>query len=626
MILAVSCLLVVDDTIGWSQSRSPQRPLDPPVKGPVQDAYAGIAKEITESYRLAGDRVNGDPLARFMDTLARNSTVPEVRLAASHIVGLNVDSVKEVERAKQRRDEIIERAKSRLARARRGDFTHDETFEYYDSGAGRWVQQSRTIDDNFWAEHWSNIELYYAEKDTDGVIANRIDAVKHTRMHSSRARAWDELIPELPEQFSGPQSSSPLVTVRFTPVERNITPEVASQYRPQGYSELFQGRYVAKNISGRELHHVTFAVDLFHFSTLPRVTSRHVYYVTRWKNGEELELSNMLVRDPTRGGNQYHLPIFHRNGDANTLPNPELLEMAGVVRMVLTVWSNQAKQRATTIDLQQRIDKIAPALIEIAENTLRSPQFDFSAVKPSKVTSLNRRNQISTSIRSEREQIQSMEKRATLILGRYLLPLMLVLPANSPYAARAKELLASPSKALAKIQNQIPTELLQACAAGKTYRGAFSGVGNAGELGIIFTECLGDGRTIRAEIFNPKHPAQTRPLGGYLAKNRDGLQIIFLYALGVSSEWTAPAHDSNAIDPFRPNVLIFGFELSDGDLTGLCCTGNSLESYHSPPFGSMSYKLSPIESTDAQLKDAQKRVRLKSKWRVPKPGQPLIPK
>jgi hypothetical protein len=203
---------------------------------------------------------------------------------------------------------------------------------------------------------------------------------------------------------------------------------------------------------------------------------------------------------------------------------------------------------------------------------------------------------------------------------------MFVLPADSPYAIRAKEMLTSPSKALAQIQNQKPIELLQACAAGKSYRGEYSGVGTGGGLGILFTDCLGDGRTIRAEIFNPKRPEQTRPLGGYLAKDRDGVPIIFLYALGLASEWTAPAHDPNAIDPFRANVLIFGFEFKGGDLTGLCCTGNSLESYHSPPFGSIAYQLSPIESTDEQLKDAQKRVRLKSRWRVPKPGQPLIPR
>ena len=114
------------------------------------------------------------------------------------------------------------------------------------------------------------------------------------------------------------------------------------------------------------------------------------------------------------------------------------------------------------------------------------------------------------------------------------------------------------------------------------------------------------------------------PLGGYLANDRDGMQIIILYALGLASESTAPVHDRNAVDPFQTGELIFGFELSDGDLTGLCCAGNSLESYHSPSFGSMAYQLSPIESTDEQLKEAQARVRTRSKWRVPKPGKPLI--
>lgn len=199
----------------------------------------------------------------------------------------------------------------------------------YDPSAKRFVQKTHTYDDSEAVYLNARERLLRLQQKSGEDLRRQVENNKAVQIHMARAKAWDEPVPAMPEKFCGPDSDAPLVSVRLTPRVRSTAPVDPRYYRPNGFSERFDSQYVASNVSGRELQHVTLAVDFYHFSTVSEVTARHVYCVPLWKTGEQLTLSRMLVPDESRGGSRYNVPINYRDGNSNTPADPELLEMAG---------------------------------------------------------------------------------------------------------------------------------------------------------------------------------------------------------------------------------------------------------------------------------------------------------
>lgn len=602
----------------------PRQP-DPPTKNPSQAAYALIAKEITESYRHQGNDVDGNPLENLKAAMEKNDWETPIQKAAGHIAQLSRDSAVRLKMAKVNRDNRIQSARNQMARAERGDYIREETRTYTDSN-GRTFSRTYTFDDSDIMYARAKSDLAAAETMTDVVLQFKNEAERQHRLHSARAHAWDELVPIMPQRFAGPVSKSALVNVRFVPKKVPIDPVHPYPRHSTGYSERFQGQYVATNVAGRELRHVTFAVDFYHFSTGSDATTRHVYYIPRWGQGEEIELSRILIPGNAYVDFRYKIPT---TGHINDPPHFELDGMAGVIKLEVTVWSNEATQEKTSIIVRERAETIAPILLGVAEKTLTNSQFNFAAARPASSKTLGGKSSKPKSGLSSKQggppkkPALSMEERATNLMAAYLIPLIDALPESSPYSQKARRYLVDPKGARESLQQETQTGLTAACTPGKQYEGTFNGRNNNGKLGIIFTECSADGKSIRAEIYNPKTPSQTRPLGGYIALNsKTTREFIFLAALAPASEWEAPKQNQFALDPFRSTVLTYGFELADGKLKGMCTTGNSLEAYIFTANNYMSLQLDAAPSDAGKLKEAQQRVKANRKLKVPQPVNP----
>lgn len=599
----------------------PKPQVDPATKNTSQAAYAMIARQITQSYRLRGDDVIGNPLENLMAALESNLVEPPLQRAAGCIAQLTRDSDARLESLKEDREFRIRYAKIRMERAERGEYIREETYQW-DESDGRTYTRKVYFDDNEDVYLNAKGELAKAENTTDLQLKLKNDSDKESRIPAVCTRAWDELVPVMPDKFAGPVSNSPLVTIRFVPETRHIDKVYPYPQYSTGYSERFQGKYVAKNVSGKELRHVTFAVDFYHFSTMPEVATRHVYYIPRWGKGEELEMSRMLVPDKTRGGYRYKIPTTDHINDP---PHFELDGMAGVLKMDLMVWSNEAKQNKTTVTFRERAEKMAPVLLGVAEKTLTSSQFNFAAAqsvaKAAKSKPIPAKPAKSKS-GPPKKPTQSMEERATTLMAGYLSPLIEVLPKSSPYSEKARHYLVDPKGARENLQKSKQSGLLAACAVGQRYEGDFNGRKGNGKFGILFTECSADGNAIRAEIYNPANPKQTRPLGGYVAVNRKTTaEFVFLMALAPASEWTKSAIDAFSLDPFAPAIQTYGFELVEGQLKGMCTTGNSLSGYVYAATDYLGHELAAVSSDSSQLEAAKQRIKANPKWKIPQPGQ-----
>jgi len=557
----------------------------PGTKSKAQSEYAVIAEELSQNYSLGGHHVINEPLENFMASVAKNAIDPVIQRAASHIADLTLDTKRLIAKAKQSREDRIQVAESTLARARRGEYSHDETHEYH-TPAG-WVTKTNRIDDNYVAAFWANIMLSSAKKDTDEVIHARLNGTKAIRMNYARADAWDELLPKMADSFAGPDSPKPLVEVTYhdEPLPKAID-QLAYQQRQKGFSQFFTGKYKAKNVSNKTLNHITFAVDFYHYATLPEVTMRHVYYVPLWKAGEELELSKIFLIQPDIAW-KFAVPFDYRANNANTPPPPDLIEMAGVVRMKITLWANEAKQRPTTIDFQQRIDKVIKAVVDLAEDLVSSsiPFYESS------------------------------------VIVRSLRAIQPLLPDQSVEAQKVKLMLTDPKKSRQLIQKRDRNLLVQSCAVGKRYTNEETAHSDWDSLGAIFTACDTTGKQIRAEIFSARKPDQTRTFVGNIDISDKGIPTVTLKPVGLAINWPPYAGPDTENHPFLENTIACTFELSD---EGLRCIS------WKQGYGTSQrwYELAAAPANDQQLKAAQERSRkvssrdLKKAFEQERPGNP----
>lgn len=541
-----------------NHSRSPA----PKAKNPDQEAYASFAQSISQDYRMSGDLVQETISDRLMASIEKNAAMPELRRAAGYYVNLNRLAAVRVERAKQQREESLRIADIITEKAARGDYFHEETHEYHTSAG--WVQKTRRIDDGQLASAWARIMRASAKANTDEVIQQRADKRKQYEVHIARSYAWEELIPKFPERFSGPDSDKPLVEVRLVPrsLNRSTVTEDDIARRQPDHSELFPGKYMVINQADRDLTHVTLMVDFHHVSTLPDTTSRHVYYVPRWRRGEELELSRMLVPNDNVSL-RYHVP--NSAVHVKTAPDLELLEMAGVVRMTVSVWSNEAKQRPTTIDIKERIDKVVPVLINIAEEVLMGAGYVF-------------------------------EKSS---VANSLLGAVLVLPEDSPESQVIQQMLKSPDKAAESIRKQRAQKLLKLCESGQIYTNESTVFSDDDGLGIIFISRDRTGKQVRAELFNPRKPGITRPLVGTVETGRDGLPRITLKPIGPARNTEPPQQLLTFAIPFHVGTRICYWEITE---TGLSCRCDDR-------YQGKQYNLDAAKKNDQQLNEARQRFR-----------------
>lgn len=603
---------------------------DPATKNKPQSAYAELAKVLSNDYALAGNDVVSKVLPEMMSTIEKNSSEPALQKAAHHLVTYDQKTSSLFDKAIQGRDQSLASAKAQLARAERGDYTHTETYEYYDEGAGRWVQKNVQVDDNPTVAYLSMGQMLMAQGTSNDMIRNRIERQKFIMLQKAKAASWKELLPAMADRFSGQVSSRPLVNVRFVPQEKPFDRLLLDNYWPTGFSEFFQGKYLARNVSGKELQHVTFAVDFHHFSTLPQPTTRHVYYIPRWKQGEEVELSTILFPDLVGTGKRYYVPKFPDGRGMNAAPNLELPDMCGVVKLTLTVWANEGKQNATSISIPERLQKIVPALIEGAEITLASSMYPFEATSATSKNSTTKPKSSTTGKDSDKKGTPkppvSMEERAREMLSLYLEPLLTELPEGSPSAQRIRKILASPRDVREEIIKKRKTDLLAACSAGKRYLGNYSDRDHEIEMGLLFVECDAAGQAIRVELFDPEKPSQTRPWGGFISHDpRNNSEFLYLVPLDNATEPTAAARNGLQADPFSPDATSFMLSLTKAG--GFEGKFEYRESFDTPRLSvrepSRPVRVKPAAGDKTQLTAATQRVKENPKWKLPKP-RPII--
>ncbi len=594
-------------TIATAAKPPRKRKPAPRPKGPQQSAYAKIAEQITQPYRLASASKGGSPSTALLADMEKSAKDPAIRKAASHIMDLNRDSADRLEVAKRRRDAQIRSANATIAAAGRGEYTYERTYEYtYSDGSTH--TRKVLVDQNEFVLLAARAKLAAAKRTSDLVLQVDNEDQRRDLMHQARAVAWDELLPALPDKFSGPVSKSSLVEIRFIPQKRPTN--VPYTGRSRGYSERLQGKYVAKNVAGKQLSHVTLAVDFYHFSTMPEVTARHVYYVPKWAAGTDLELSRVLMPDSTRGGDRYRVPA---TGHVNDPPHDELDGMGGVLKVDLAVWSNEAKQKKTTVTIKERVDTVAPILLDVAKKTLTNSQFLFSSVRETDPKSVR-------SGESLEERLASRHKMLNFLMAPYLVPLISALPKSSPHSRTARHYLVDPEGAQKLLLNQHQSALVAACAEGKKYVGSWFGraVGPT-EIGLLFVFADDDRGRVRAELFNPRQPDQRRALGGYLtADPRNREKTLVLAALAPTSNYKPPT-PAGVDQILADSVQTYRFTLKDDQLIGVASRLSHESSWYDPSL--MSLRLKSARSSKRELADAKARDR-KAPREQPRPPQP----
>ncbi len=122
---------------------------------------------------------------------------------------------------------------------------------------------------------------------------------------------------------------------------------------------ILQGKYLARNVSGKELQHVTFAVDFHHFSTLPQPPSRHVYYIPR---GSRAKKSNSPPSSSPISWDWQALlrPQVSRRPGNERRPQSRTSRYVRRRKAHLHCLGHEGKQNATSISIPERLLKIVP--------------------------------------------------------------------------------------------------------------------------------------------------------------------------------------------------------------------------------------------------------------------------
>lgn len=549
-------------------TRQPER--IPAFKSPAQREYGNLAMLATQDYRtttgLVNPQIDQTTLKRIHDSAAE----PKIKTAAYHLLSVADAERKLFAEAKQRRDSFVERSNELRERAMRGDFVRRETRTTYDTD-GSPITYEVEVDDGFFHRIQGLMGVPHLVQTDEGLAQS--SAVQAMRMlEEARLEVWRELLPLAPG-FSGPASSKPIVSVRYHfkagPTRPYSGPAI------DGFSYSFDGKYLAKNISESDLHHVTLVVDWKHFTTFPKAAVRHVHYIPLWKKNAEIELSRVFIADK-KLGSDYHEPVYGRNEFGMLRPHGQLNELSGVMEVTTSLCSNQARQPPVSTLISERAAKVSRQLLAFAYELLEGPDALQVFLERSAATKEGLKNLPPGMAAQNRRRIEEQEKQMLSALDgtqakldKMLRPVILAMPKKSPEYFEAERLLKDYQQVRRERAKAQAGGLLAACAEGERYVGDWFGPGAGGKLGLLFVACDAEGKNIRAEIFDAKNPERRRLVAGSIAQDRPNHVAMVMFEPVMPDEGvvTGEANELRT-NLLHPSVKSYRFQLRDGCLRG----------------------------------------------------------
>lgn len=533
----------------------------PEARGDARQDYLNLALSLSHDYRLDNAQAAKEPKRSDLEKLAKSASEKSIQQAATMLMN-GIDAAEKERLAARQMDEEQRRiARERLAAIERGEYVYEE--EYDDvMPDGRVTRRKRVVDKSLIPFLWNSARLNAPDESTDPQwLAFKL----RIATERSRSSGWDQVLPGVADRLAGPLSRQPLVAIKYLADGPGGVP--ISETQP-GYGdglpgrEPFRGRYVARNLANRDLHNVTLAVEMFHYSTLPDPTLRHVYFIPLWKKDATVEFSRTFLPDPKRGGAKYQVSALETDASGHFVAISELSMMAGVVRMRSALWSDETRQAPTMSELPERANIVAPTLIKLAERRVKSKYAVTPENRPASPPGTTKG--------------KSSEEWTQMMLEELARPVLAFMPANSEYARRAERLLKDFRAVRAELLANPDPDLLAACAEGKRYAGKWSTRSAAGEFGILFLDRDAAGKRIRAEVFDPLQPERRRLVAGFIARASEALQEVEWIMLEPFSTGATVAEPTtttkkkgaeppkNDTDPLREEIKSYRFKLGDG--------------------------------------------------------------
>jgi hypothetical protein len=533
---------------------------EPPVRNPsgTREQYFNVAALLSFDHRQQAKAVAPAPTAEQLAAW-KNANSPQIQ----HVAELLLLGKQEEEKLRgsvaRKADEAERRAEETRAAAAAGAFTRKEVYYDYDD-RGNLRKTEYDVDESFWPMLLSGMAASIA-----GNVSPEFELIQRKVMlDGARSRSWDELLPEMAAQHAGPVTQRTLVQIDYLndgpggqPLKTLQKPELPTA---PGAGESFQGRYLAKNLAPRDLHNVTLAIDLYHYSTLPAVTLRHCYFLPLWKTDESIELSRSFLIDLKRGGKHYRAEAMEASGGPTPDVHPDLHGLAGVVQMQTTLWSDEARQEPKPQIIAARAQAVSRVLIKYAEQTAAGQW----AVTPENVRApaTPKKGEQPANARPSAEMSTEMQ------IAQLLNPVKKIMPADSSEMKQVGKLLTDFKAVRTEVLEKRVDDLLDACAEGQHYVGLWTTPGiMPGDLGLLFISCTPDGKRIRAELYNPKEPQQRRLVAGFIAKDqRSAQQMVMLEPL--EKDKGVEAMEVEDFNILHKNLKSYRFQLKDGELIG----------------------------------------------------------
>jgi hypothetical protein len=157
--------------------------------------------------------------------------------------------------------------------------------------------------------------------------------------------------------------------------------------------------------------------------------------------------------------------------------------MAGVVQTRVRVYANEAWREEDKVTHADRVAAVAQVRLRQLEEYIMSPHANSKLVEVD------------------------------------LKPLAALLPPGGDQAKQAHRMLNDFEAVRAELLAAGDREFLELFAAGRRYEGRFFARNNNGRVGLIFVACDESGKTVRAELYDPKNPRAYRMFGGAIVKD-----------------------------------------------------------------------------------------------------------
>lgn len=528
--------------------------MTPPARTPTgsRQEYLRMAGLLSFDHRLSGNLITPTATPAALDPLKRSPS-PQIQHAAV-LLSLGLEEIEKNRGSGARAAENAARAAEETRNAaERGEYKEKGVYYDYDD-RGNLRKNEYEIDRSLWPVLSSALVAGMA-----GQVAPEAER-RRERLYldGARIRAWDELLPEMAEQHSGPPTQRQLVQIDYLTDDpgRKPLPTTSAPDNLFGISaaDTFRGRYVATNLAPRDLHNVTLAVDMFHFSTLPAVTLRHVYFMPVWKSGEKLELSRSFFGDMKRGGQLYSVVAGEEVHGGLPGVNPELEGLAGMVQMQSTLWSDEARQPAKDHDFPQRAQAISQVFIRYAERLLTGP---WALSRPKRVAA---KPGVAAAPTPLTDRIA--EERTQHDVAHFLKHVFEIMPADSAEVHYAMRMLTDFRPVREEVLKKRDAALIAVCGEGKRYAGTWATPGHFGNLGMLFLACDRAGERIRAELFDLDKPELRRLVAGYIAKDWRTQERMIMLEPVVKDQGTQLGHVMDTL------VQSYCFKLKDAQLLG----------------------------------------------------------